>query len=171
MLQPARVTHGRRNATVRAAARTVGKVIGSMLVARKWCRRAHCRSTDRGESRATSSAPALAESDSSLGDILARTLLCGSPDQLDRVPGPGVNDSTKRFPMRTDRVFSSTRLSGPRPVSRDRRRRTRLRDLCDEVLASFRLASDRDPISEQDREAALQLLPHVAPRMSPTARA
>jgi hypothetical protein len=43
--------------------------------------------------------------------------------------------------------------------------------LCDEVLASFRLASDRDPISEQDRQAALELLPRVAPRMGPMARA
>jgi len=52
---------------------------------------------------------------------------------------------------------------GPRPVTSDRRRRERLRDLCDEVLASFRLAADRDPISEQDRAAAMQLLPRVAP--------
>jgi len=68
--------------------------------------------------------------------------------------------------MRTNRASSSTRLTGPRPVRSDRRRRTHLRDLCDEVLASFRLASDRDPISQQDREAAMELLPHVAPRMS-----
>jgi hypothetical protein len=38
-----------------------------------------------------------------------------------------------------------------------------LRDLCDEVLASFRIASGRDPISEQDRHAALQILPRLAP--------
>ena len=68
--------------------------------------------------------------------------------------------------MRTSSaVSSSARPSGPRPVRSDRRRRTRLRELCDEVLASFRLASDRDPISEQDREAAMALLPRVAPRM------
>ena len=60
---------------------------------------------------------------------------------------------------------SSAKPSGPRPVRSDRRRRTRLRELCDEVLASFRLASDCDPISEQDREAAMALLPRVAPRM------
>jgi hypothetical protein len=65
--------------------------------------------------------------------------------------------------MRTDRVSASTRLSGPRPVRSDRRQRTRLRELCDEVLASFRLAADRDPISEQDRQAAMELLPRVAP--------
>ena len=65
--------------------------------------------------------------------------------------------------MHTDHVLTSTRASGPRPVRSDRRRRTRLRDLCDEVLASFRLAADRDPISEQDRLAAMELLPRVAP--------
>lgn len=73
--------------------------------------------------------------------------------------------------MRTSRrVPSSTTLSGPRPVRSDRRRRTRLRDLCDEVLASFRLASDRDPISEQDREEAMTVLSRVAPRIAPDAR-
>jgi len=65
--------------------------------------------------------------------------------------------------MRTVRVLDLTRISGPRPVRSDRRRRIRLRDLCDEVLASFRLAADRDPISEQDRQAAMDLLPRVAP--------
>jgi hypothetical protein len=68
--------------------------------------------------------------------------------------------------MRTSsRIAPSARPSGPRPVRSDRRRRARLRELCDEVLASFRLASDRDPISEQDREAAMALLPRVAPCM------
>jgi hypothetical protein len=38
------------------------------------------------------------------------------------------------------------------------------------VLASFRLASDRDPISEQDREEARALLPRVVPGIGPTAR-
>ncbi len=73
--------------------------------------------------------------------------------------------------MRTVRAPRPTKLSGPRRVSSDRRRRTHLRDLCDEVLASFRVASDRDPISEQDRQAAKDLLPLVAPRMVSNARA
>ena len=68
--------------------------------------------------------------------------------------------------MRTVRAPRSAKLSGPRRVASDRRRRTHLRDLCDEVLASFRVASDRDPISEQDRQAASELLPLVAPRMT-----
>lgn len=73
--------------------------------------------------------------------------------------------------MRTDRVLASSPASGPRSVSSDRRQRARLRDLCDEVLASFRLAADRDPISEQDRNAALELLPLVARGVGPMARA
>jgi hypothetical protein len=72
--------------------------------------------------------------------------------------------------MRTVRASRSTNLSGPSRVTSDRRRRTHLRDLCDEVLASFRVASDRDPISEQDRQAAKELLPLFAPRMSVNAR-
>ena len=45
----------------------------------------------------------------------------------------------------------------------DRRTRTRLRDLCDEVLASFRVASDRDLFSEQDRAEGRALLTRIAP--------
>ena len=73
--------------------------------------------------------------------------------------------------MRTSpRVSPSSELSGPRAVRSDRRRRTRLRDLCDEVLASFRLASDRDPISAQDRAEAMTLLSRVAPHMGSASR-
>ena len=54
-----------------------------------------------------------------------------------------------------------------RSVSRrsngDRRQRVHLRELCDEVLASFRLAAGQDPISEQDRAAAVELMQGVAP--------
>jgi hypothetical protein len=52
--------------------------------------------------------------------------------------------------------------AGPRPVRSERRRRNRLRDLCDEVLASFRVAADRDPISEQDRAIASEMLKGLA---------
>jgi hypothetical protein len=51
----------------------------------------------------------------------------------------------------------------PRPAFNDRRERQRLRDLCDEVLASFRVAAGRDPISDQDRAAATALLPQMTP--------
>jgi hypothetical protein len=52
--------------------------------------------------------------------------------------------------------------AGPRSVYAERRRRNRLRDLCDEVLASFRIAADRDPISEQDRAIASEMLKGLA---------
>jgi hypothetical protein len=49
------------------------------------------------------------------------------------------------------------------PASAERRTRRRLRDLCDEVLASYRVARGEDPISESDREAAKELLPGMLP--------
>jgi hypothetical protein len=66
--------------------------------------------------------------------------------------------------MRSDTVLNEF-VAGPRPIITDRRQRTRLRDLCDEVLASFRLASGRDPISEQDRRAAMELMPGITGRV------
>jgi hypothetical protein len=60
-----------------------------------------------------------------------------------------------------------SRTSPNRRVSRradsDRRQRVHLRDLCDEVLASFHVATGQDPISEQDRAAAMELMQGVAP--------
>jgi hypothetical protein len=59
----------------------------------------------------------------------------------------------------------SDRRSSRRPSasSADRRQKSRLRDLCDEVLASFRVASDRDPISSEDRAVAAQVLSGMTP--------
>lgn len=59
--------------------------------------------------------------------------------------------------------------SAPSPMTADsaaarihapanRRSRLRLRDLCDEVLASFRVAHERDVISDADRQDARTLL-------------
>ena len=48
------------------------------------------------------------------------------------------------------------------PNASDRRTRARLRDLCDEVLASFRLASRGDLFTEQDRAEARALMTQVA---------
>ena len=47
----------------------------------------------------------------------------------------------------------------------DRRTLLRLRDLCDEVLASYRVAHERAPITERDRAEAQALLARLAPRM------
>jgi hypothetical protein len=43
-------------------------------------------------------------------------------------------------------------------MSTDRRRRTRLRDLCDEVLASFRMARQPDQFTAEDRAEGKALL-------------
>lgn len=51
---------------------------------------------------------------------------------------------------------------GPRAVQSDRRSRGRLRDLCDEVIASHRAATGNDLFSDRDREEARQLLASFA---------
>jgi hypothetical protein len=57
-------------------------------------------------------------------------------------------------------VSSSTdkrRAAGKRGVS-ERRNRLRLRELCDEVLASYRVASERDLFDDADRREGYALL-------------
>lgn len=54
---------------------------------------------------------------------------------------------------------SMTRTTGPATSFDERRTRLRLRDLCDEVLASYRLAADRDLFTSEDRIAASKLIP------------
>jgi hypothetical protein len=56
-----------------------------------------------------------------------------------------------------------SRALGPMGVPSDRRNRRRLRELCDEVLASYRVASDRDVITESDRADARAMLSRIAP--------
>lgn len=58
---------------------------------------------------------------------------------------------------------SRSRTSGPQGVSSDRRSRRRLRDLCDEVLASYRVANERDVISDAERADARMMLSRIAP--------
>ena len=55
-------------------------------------------------------------------------------------------------------------VAGPSMLSTDRRSRRRLRDLCDEVLASFRAASEADLFSEQDRTEGRALLARITGR-------
>lgn len=52
---------------------------------------------------------------------------------------------------------------GPRRNRGDRRTRVNLRELCDEVLASYRLARGEELISAEDRRAAEALLKEVTP--------
>jgi len=62
-----------------------------------------------------------------------------------------------------DPMRSRTALNRSLASASDRRQLSRLRDLCDEVLASFRLAAGQDPISDQDRQAAMELMPALVP--------
>ena len=55
---------------------------------------------------------------------------------------------------------------GPRRNHSDRRTRSRLRELCDEVLASYRLAQGQDVVTDEDREAAVQVLRGLTPTVA-----
>jgi hypothetical protein len=53
----------------------------------------------------------------------------------------------------------------------DRRQRARLRELCDEVLASYRVASGSEPLSAQERREARTMLDGFTPRAGRRERA
>ena len=55
---------------------------------------------------------------------------------------------------------------GPRRQRADRRTRSHLRELCDEVLASYRVAQGEDLVTAEDREIAEQLLRGLSPRVA-----
>lgn len=65
--------------------------------------------------------------------------------------------------MRTAAKSPANTIPSITAAPAERRRRTRLRDLCDEVIASFRAASSREIISEQDRAESVDLLSRIAP--------
>ena len=52
---------------------------------------------------------------------------------------------------------------GPRRNRGDRRTHVHLRELCEEVLASYRVARGEDVITDEDRLAAEELLKSVSP--------
>ncbi len=66
--------------------------------------------------------------------------------------------------MRTKTAASTTVASPSQLPAADRRSRARLRDLCDEVLASFRLASTGELFSEQDRTEGRALIGRLVAR-------
>ena len=57
-------------------------------------------------------------------------------------------------------------VSGPTSVQQDRRQRGRLRELCDEVLASFRVARSRELISENELAESREMLASLTPMLS-----
>lgn len=56
--------------------------------------------------------------------------------------------------------------AGPRRSRRERRIRSRLRELCDEVLASYRIAQGADLVTSDERDAAEQMLRSLTPRLA-----
>jgi len=70
-----------------------------------------------------------------------------------------MRDMTKSTKTRTG-------ATGPVRVSQDRRERSRLRELCDEVLASFRVAQSRELISERELAESRALLATMTPVLS-----
>jgi hypothetical protein len=67
------------------------------------------------------------------------------------------NDARKRSSR--NRSAASTGAAAPG----ERRTRLRLRELCDEVIASHRAARGQDPISNADRQVANEVLGRIAP--------
>jgi len=60
----------------------------------------------------------------------------------------------------------AARSAAPSAVPIDRRTRRRLRDLCDEVLASYRLAANSSPLTDEDRESARAVLSRMTPSLA-----
>ena len=62
---------------------------------------------------------------------------------------------------------SKTRVpSATRRVRSERRTKNRLRELCEEVLASYRLAIGQDFVTDDDREVAQQYLRSMTPNLA-----
>ena len=55
---------------------------------------------------------------------------------------------------------------GPRRQRSERRTHGRLRDLCDEVLASYRVAQGEDLVTADDRQIAQQVLRSLTPSVA-----
>ena len=58
---------------------------------------------------------------------------------------------------------ASGAIAGPRNVPDNRRTRNRLRELCDEVLASHRVAKARELFAEDERNEARAVLARIVP--------
>jgi len=69
-------------------------------------------------------------------------------------------------PVQTNRTSDASRAPRASNSSADRRQRLRLRELCDEVLASHRVATGREPLSEVERREARAMLAGLTPRLS-----
>jgi len=75
-----------------------------------------------------------------------------------------MRDTTRKSSVNNRVSTGST--AGPKRVTRERRERSRLRELCDEVLASFRVAQARELISEGELAESRALLATMTPVLS-----
>lgn len=65
--------------------------------------------------------------------------------------------------MRTQSTSAVSLTPAVTTAPSERRSRSRLRDLCDEVLASFRAASSSEVITEAERSESHAILSQIAP--------
>jgi hypothetical protein len=63
-------------------------------------------------------------------------------------------------------MYASSEMNVQRRTRQDRRTKGRLRELCDEVLASYRLAQGQDLLSQEERESAQQVLRTLTPQVA-----
>lgn len=63
-------------------------------------------------------------------------------------------------------MHASPEIMVQRRNRQDRRTRVRLRELCDEVLASYRMAQGQDLLSSEERESAKQVLRVLTPKVA-----
>jgi len=61
---------------------------------------------------------------------------------------------------------ASSEIMVQRRNRQDRRTRVRLRELCEEVLASYRMAQGQDLLSSEERESAQQVLRQLTPAVA-----
>jgi hypothetical protein len=64
--------------------------------------------------------------------------------------------------MRTQKT-SASRTPSTSAAPSERRSRARLRELCDEVIASFRAASSKEVITEAERSESRAILSKIVP--------
>jgi len=86
-----------------------------------------------------------------------------TPSSIARHAGPAAS-TCNRTPM-SIRIVSPTDAAGkgPRIIPDNRRTRHHLRELCDEVLASYRAAKSRELFAEGERDEARAILARIVP--------
>ena len=67
--------------------------------------------------------------------------------------------------MRSMQPFPTDRRGEDRADATPRRTRPHLRELCDEVIASHRVAAEADPLTPEDRAEAEALLATITPKL------